>query len=171
MTLYRRLLLLVLPALLMFVGVAPAAAAPAADHQIVTGTAHFVIPAGQCASLPADVTITGDGDSVSIINTNTMPDGSVVTNINTVTKGSATDDKGGLYKFVYQNFSADTLMLSGDHSINMTDTFIMTGSGTQLSVGFNWSWTYTDPSVDYWPPQSNLVKTSTRNDPFTCDPL
>lgn len=171
MSLYRRLLLLVLPALLMFAGVAPAAAAPASDQEIVTGSASFTIPAGQCASLPADLTISGEGESMSVINTRTMPDGNTVTNTNTVIKGNAQDDQGGTYKFVYQNFSADTLLPSGEHSIKMTDTFVLTGSGTQLTVGFNWSWTYTDASVDFWPPVNNLVKTSTRNDPLTCDPL
>src|SRR5512140_3051649 len=100
MSLYRRLLLLVLPALLMFVGVVPAAAAAP-----VSGPASFIIHAGQCASLPPDVTVTGEGVSQSVINTQTMPDGTVVTNTNTVTKGTATDNKGGTYKFVYQNFS------------------------------------------------------------------
>jgi hypothetical protein len=171
MSLYRRLLLLVLPALLLFVGVAPAAAAPAADHQIVTGSASFTIPAGQCASLPAGVSVTGEGESMSVINTSSMPNGSIVTNTNTVTKGVATDSNGGTHTFVYQNFSADTLWPSGEHSIHMMDTFVLTGPGPQFSVGFNWSWTYTDPAVDFWPPQHNLVKTSTRNDPFTCDPL
>lgn len=166
MSLYRRLLLLVLPALLMFVGVVPAAAAAP-----ITGSATFTIPAGQCASLPADITVSGEGQSMSVINTHTMPDGSTVTNTNTVIKGDAWDNKGGTYKFIYQNFSADTLLLDGTHSINMVDTFVMTGAGTQLTVGFNWQWTYTDMSVDFWPPVYNLVKINTRNDPFTCDPL
>ncbi len=171
MSLYRRLLLLVLPALLMFVGVAPAAAAPTADHQVVPVPANFTIPAGQCASLPAGVSLVGVGQGEATINTRTMPDGSVVTNTTTVSKGVATDSNGGVHQFIYQNFNADTLWPNGEHSVNMTDTFIVTGPGPQYSVGFNWSWTYTDLNVDYWPPVHNLVKISTRNDPFTCDPL
>lgn len=171
MSIVRRLTVFVVVALMLVAGVSPVAAAPATDHTIVTSTASFTMPAGQCASLPADITVSGEGESMSVINTNAMPDGTTVTNTNTVIKGNATDDKGGVYKFIYQNFSADTLLLDGTHSIKMVDTFVMTGSGTQLVVGFNWQWTYTDMSVDFWPPANNLVKISTRNDPFTCDPL
>ena len=61
MSLSRKLIVHVLLALMLFVGVSSAAAAPAADHQVVTGTVSFTIPADQCPELPAGVSVSGYG--------------------------------------------------------------------------------------------------------------
>jgi len=168
MSLSRKLMVHVLLVLMLFVGVSSAAAAPAADHQVVTGSASFTIPAGQCPELPAGVSVSGSGESVAIINTHTLADGSTETRITNVIKGIATDSNGGVHTFVYQNYSVDTALLSGTHSISMNDTFVLNGPGPHYSIGFNWRWTYTE---SYWPPQDNWEQISTRGDIFACDPL
>src|SRR5687767_9254754 len=68
MSLSRRLTIHVLLALMLFVGVSPVAAAPATDHQVVTGTVSFNIPADQCPLLPAGVSVSGTGERHMIIN-------------------------------------------------------------------------------------------------------
>lgn len=163
-----KLLVHVLLALMLFVGVSVAAAAPTTDHQVVKGTASFNIPADQCPELPAGVSVSGSGESLTITNTRTLADGSVETRINNVIKGVATDSSGGTHTFTYQNFSTDVTLPDGSHEISMTDTFVLSGPGPQFSVGFNWRWTYTE---SYWPPEANLQQISTRGDIFACDPL
>ncbi|HEY3310590.1 MAG TPA: hypothetical protein VGK00_03015 [Anaerolineales bacterium] len=163
-----KLLAHLLLAVMLFVGASAASAAPASDHQVVTGTASFSLPAGQCPALPAGVSVSGAGESVAVINTQTRADGSIETRINNVIKGVATDSNGGRHLFEYQNFSTDVRLTSGTHTISMTDTFVLNGPGPQFSVGFNWRWTYTE---FYWPPQDNWTKISTRGDVFACDPL
>jgi hypothetical protein len=158
----------VLLALMLFAGVSSAAAAPAADHRVETGTASFTIPVDQCPALPAGVSVSGSGESIAIINTRTLADGSIETRTNTVIKGIATDSSGGVHRFEYQNYSVDTALPNSTHTISMTDTFVLNGPGPQFSVGFNWRWTYTG---SFWPPEDDLEQISTRGDIFACDPL
>ena len=101
MSLSRKLFIHGLLALMLFVGVSPAVAAPASDHQVVNETVPFSIPADQCPMLPAGVSISGTGDRQTIINTHTMPDGSTEVRTNDLVKGTATDSNGGVHKFVY----------------------------------------------------------------------
>ena len=170
MSLSRRLILHVLLALMLFVGVSPAAAAPAADHEVVTSTASFSIPADQCHLLPAGVSVEGWGESVAIINTRTLADGSTVVRINNLIKGDAIDSNGGVHKFVYHNSSTQTILPDGFTTISMNDTFALTGPGPHYSVGFNWSWTFTQP--DLWPPVDNWEQLhGDPDDIFACDPL
>lgn len=154
--------------LMLFAGVSSAAAAPGTDHQVVSSSVNFTIPADQCPELPAGVSISGSGVSTSIINTRTLADGSIETRINNLIKGTATDSNGGTHTFVYQNYSVDTALPDGTHAISMNDTFVLTGPGPHFSIGFNWRWTYTE---SYWPPEANLEQISTRGDIFACDPL
>jgi hypothetical protein len=171
MSLSRKLMVLVLPIAMLFVGFSSAAATPATGHQVVvSGPVSFTILADQCPELPAGVSISGSGQSMSVINTRTLKDGSVETRINNVIKGDATDSNGGAHTFTYENFSTDLALSSGVHQISMTDTFVLNGPGPQYSAGFNWRWTYTEPE-SYWPPVDNWEQISTRGDIFACDPL
>jgi hypothetical protein len=155
-------------AVMMFTVVSSATAAPVTNHQVVSGTANFTIPADQCPALPAGVSVSGTGQSVAIINIHTLADGSVETRINNLIKGVATDSNGGTHTFEYQNFSTDVTLSGDGHKISMTDTFVLNGPGPHFSVGFNWRWTYTE---SYWPPQDNWQQISTNGDIFACDPL
>lgn len=171
MSLSRRLIIHVLLVLMLFVGVSPVAAAPAAGHDVVTGSASFTIPADQCSKLPAGVSVSGSGESVAIINTSTLGDGSTQTRINNVIKGVATDSNGGVHKFVYENSSTETVLSSGLHTFSMTDTFVLSGPGPNYSVGFYWRWTYTPPE-SFWPPVHDWEQIrGNPDDVFACDPL
>lgn len=170
MSVYRRLILHILPALMLFAGVSPVAAAPAADHQVDTSTVGFTIPADQCSELPAGVSVEGSGESVAIINTRNLADGSMVVRINNLIKGDATDSNGGVHKFVYHNSSTQTILPSGFTTISMNDSFVLSGPGPHYSVTFNWRWTFTQPNL--WPPVDNWEQLN--GDPaliFACDPL
>jgi hypothetical protein len=152
MSLSRTLTIHVLLALMLFVGVSPAAAAPAAGHQVVTGPADFIIPANQCPKLPAGVSVTGTGERTTVINTRTQADGTIEIRTNDLAKGVATDSNGGVHKFVYHNSSTETILPSGLHTISMNDIFVLSGPGPHYSVGFNWRWTFTPPEPFFPPP-------------------
>ena len=155
MSLSRKLILHILPALMLFVGVSSAAAAPANDHQVFTGPAGFFIAADQCPLLPAGVWVEGSGESVNVVNTRTLDDGSMEVRINNLIKGTATDSNGGVHKFVYHNSSTQTILPDGFTTISMNDSFELTGPGPHYSVSFNWRWTFTQPNL--FPPVDNWV--------------
>ena len=171
MSLSRKLTIHVLLALMLFVGVSPVAAAPAVDHEVVTGSVSFTIPADQCPELPAGVSISGEGERMMIINTHTKADGTTEIRVNDLIKGVATDSNGGVHKFVYHNSSTETILPSGLHTISMNDVFALSGPGPHYNVTFNWRWTYTPPDP-FWPPADDWEQLN--GDPdviFACDPL
>jgi hypothetical protein len=171
MSLSHRLVVHVLLALMLFVGVSSAAAAPAADHQVISGTVSFTIPADQCPELPAGVSVDGTGERKMIINTHTKANGTTEIRVNDLIKGVATDSNGGVHKFVYHNSSTETILPSGLHTISMNDSFVLSGPGPHYSVTFNWRWTYTPPEP-FWPPVHDWEQI--HGDPdliFACDPL
>ena len=170
MSFTHRLIVHVLAVLILFFGVSPAAAAPAADHSVETSSAGFFIAADQCPLLPAGVSVEGSGESVAIINTRNLADGSMVVRINNLIKGDAIDSNGDAHKFVYHNSSTQTILPSGFTTISMNDSFVLTGPGPHYSVTFNWRWTFTQPNL--WPPVDNWEQL--HGDPaliFKCDPL
>jgi hypothetical protein len=177
MPIARKLVAPVLLMLLLFATSASASAAPLATttHETVRGTVTWTLPAGQCPSLPAGISVSGTGERLQLINTEVNPDGSGQIVINDLVKGSAVDSNGGTYTFVYANHSTEGLSPSGSglpHQISMTDSFILNGKGSasHMTVGFNWRWTYTPPEA-YWPPVHNLQQLSTRGEPVLCDPI
>jgi hypothetical protein len=165
-----RLIVHVLLVLMVFVGVSPVAAAQV-DHQVITETVTFSIPADQCPLLPAGLSVSGTGERKMIINTHTKADGTTEIRVNDLIKGTATDSDGGVHKFVYHNSSTETILPGGVHEISMNDVFALSGPGPHYSVTFNWRWTFTDPDL-FWPPADNLEVL--HGDPdiiFACDPL
>jgi hypothetical protein len=171
MSLSRKLIVHVLVVLMLFVGVSSAAAAPAADHQVVSETVSFSIPADQCPLLPAGLSVDGTGERHEVINTHTKADGSTEIRTNDLVTGVATDSNGDTHKFVYHNSSTLTVPTSGDFAISMNDSFELTGPGPHYSVGFNWRWTFTDPAL-LFPPVDNWVNLHGDLDLIlACDPL
>lgn len=169
MSLSRKLMVHVLLVLMLFAGVSPAAA-DSGGHDVETSTVIFDIPADQCPLLPAGVSVKGSGESVNIINTRTLADGSTVVRINNLITGDAIDSNGGAHKFVYHNSSTQTIQPDGFTTISMNDSFVLSGPGPQYSVTFNWRWTFTQPN--FWPPSDNWEILN--GDPeliFACDPL
>ena len=169
MSLSHKLFIPILLTLMLFVGISPVAAS-GTDHQVFTGPASFTIPADQCPLLPAGVSIEGSGESVAIVNSRTLADGSTVVRINNLIKGTATDSNGGVHQFVYHNSSTQTILPSGFTTISMNDTFQLTGPGPHYSVGFNWRWTFTGDLV--FPPEDDFVNLHGDVDLIlACDPL
>ena len=171
MSLSRKLTIHVLLALMLFAGVSSAAAAPATDHQVISETVSFTIPADQCPELPAGVSVSGTGERKMTINTQTKKDGTTEIRVNDLIKGVATDSNGGVHKFVYHNSSTETILPSGLHQVSMNDIFVLSGPGPHYSVGFNWRWTFTSLEL-LWPPVDNWEQLhGNPDDIFLCDPL
>jgi len=171
MSLSRKLMVHVLLVLMLFVGVSSASAAPANDHQVISETVPFAIPADQCPLLPAGVSVSGTGERHQVINTQTKADGTTEIRINDLVMGTATDSNGGVHKFVYHNSSTETILLDGTHAFSMNDLFDLSGPGPHFNVGFNWRWTYTPPEP-FFPPLHNFEHL--HGDPnliLACDPL
>jgi hypothetical protein len=172
MSLSRKLMVHVLLVLMLFAGVSSAAAASGNTNEVTRGTAEFSIPANQCPLLPAGMSVSGSGERLTITNTHPKADGTVEVRTNDLIKGVATDSNGDVHKFVYHNSSTLTIPPSGDYSINMNDTFDLSGPGPHFSVSFNWRWTF--PSLELlWPPSGDNWEQLHGNpdDIFLCDPL
>jgi hypothetical protein len=171
-----RTLLVPLVLVSVLLAAAPSAAAKAPPtHQTVREEVPWTLPAGQCPSLPAGVSVSGTGQRHQVTTTLTRADGSVTLITNDLVKGTATDSSGRSYEFVYQNHSTVTQPPAGSGlpvQVQMTDTFVLRGGGggPTLNVGFNWRWTY-PPLGAFWPPADNWEQLSTRGDPLRCDPI
>ena len=176
MSLSHKLLIHVLLALMLFVGVSPAAAGSGDDGQVIIETVPFTIPAGQCPLLPAGLSVSGTGQRHQTIHTTThtteKAGETVEVRINDVIKGTATDSNGGVHNFVYRNSSTQTILSSGFTTITMSDVFELTGPGPHYRVTFNWRWTFTQPNL--WPPSLDVLEQFSGDEPaiiFACDPL
>src|SRR4030095_2710272 len=122
----------------LLVGISPALA----GHEVVNETVAWTLPAGQCPAAPSG--LSGSGERHKVTNTIVNADGRPTIIINDVVRGTASDATG-TYKFVYENHSIDSVPAGGFvHQISMEDNFILNGNGVvgQMSVGFNWAWTY-----------------------------
>jgi hypothetical protein len=99
----------------------------------------FTITSEQCPNLPTGTTIEGSGSLRSVTNERTSPDG-VTTVINSShATGTATDQDGNDYRFVYSNEfrASNTAGNPALFSGRMTDHFSVSGSGpARLSNGF-----------------------------------
>jgi hypothetical protein len=123
-------------ALVMGAGVANAAPGGATVESFPVS---FTLSSESCSNLPADTTIEGTGTEKSITRTRTDASG-VTTIANTsIAQGTATDQDGNTYVFLYSNefrvsnSTADPDMFSG----LMTDHFSLSGPGpAKLSNGF-----------------------------------
>jgi len=175
MPIVRKLVATLLPMLLLFAASASASAAPlaATTHETVRETVTWSLPANQCASLPAGVSVSGTGQRIAVTNTNINTDGSSrIVSEDRVT-GTAVGSDGSTYRFVYHNHTAqDVPNAGGPIRVTMVDDFVLNGDGSapDMSIGFNWRWTYTPPA-EIWPPADNWQRISTRGDSFTCDPI
>src|SRR5262245_57882927 len=185
--------LVALPLLLMlFAASAPASAAPlATTHKtvrqttqlgqesdeiktkIVRGAVEWTLPANQCSSLPAGVSVSGTGERVQVISTRKGEDGSTKIIDNDFVEGTAVDSAGHTYHFIYANQARQQVpRRRAPINVDMTDSFILTddAGGNPLVVAFVWRWTYSPPA-ELWPPADNLQQDYTQGDAFTCDPI
>jgi hypothetical protein len=134
------------------------------SEQTVITSRTFTIPKGQCSQLPADVEIQG----VGLERTKTVVTGETgrlgYSRISTIT-GTATDNFGGKYTFVYHNRLSDATVPGTGIDV---DTFKLTGRGVAngMSTFFRLKATL-DAGGN--PIGFELIEQS--GDPFHCDPL
>lgn len=164
-------------AALLFLAVSASASAapiaPASHTTVRDETVVWTLPAGQCASLPAGVAVSGTGVRKMTTNIHVNADGSSQSVSDDLVKGVAEGTDGSTYRFVYHNHTVQHFPSAGGPiRITMVDDFVLHGNGSapSMSIGFNWRWTYTPPA-ESWPPVDNVQKLSTRGDSLTCDPI
>jgi hypothetical protein len=170
-----KLTLPLLIALMLLVGV-PSASMASSDtstSQIVRGEVEWTLPAGQCPSLQPEITVSGTGQRLQVITTTKKSNGQTEIIDNDFVTGTAKDNKGHSYSFVYTNQNRQLVPKSGSPiKVNMTDTFALSGNhkANNLNVDFIWSWTYSPPEPNF-PPAHHWRKIFTLGDPLHCDPI
>jgi hypothetical protein len=115
-----------------------AALAQGTERTVETNPVTFEIKAENCRHLPAGTTISGTGTLTSVTWTTKRRRITTVTNISSAL-GTATDQAGGQYTFVYSNSFRihNTKRRPRVYSGPMTDYFALQGAaGMALSNGF-----------------------------------
>jgi hypothetical protein len=80
-------------------------------------------------------------DRVKQATQNGRPDGTTRIVITDLVKGTASDNFGAKYAFIYENNS--TYDFDGSTvTVHMKDTFRLKGGDVNYTVGFNWRWAY-----------------------------
>lgn len=189
----------------MLVGLVPTAFAGPGGHfsvRLNNATIPWIFPppvglSSFCPEIPAGVNINPDdlgSGRLKQANVVERPDGTKHVVLTDLIKGTASDNFGASYKFVYENNT--TLDFDGATvNVAMKDTFKLKGGDVNFTVGFNWRWAYatdsleveasaTDIAVNPFPFATNdgvnenpdivpgsWQKVSTRGDPINCDPL
>jgi hypothetical protein len=185
----------------LLVGVSQSVFAGPAAHFTVrlnNATIPWVFPPPEglssfCSEIPQGVHINPDdfgSDRVKQAIQIDRPDGTTQIVITDLVKGTATDNFGTTYSFVYENTT--TYRFDGSTvTVAMKDTFHLKGGDVNYTVGFNWRWSYEADSLTVVEVEDNgetvdlavapfLFATdvpntweqlSTRGDPLNCDPL
>jgi hypothetical protein len=156
-----------------------------------------------CSEIPQGININPDdlgSDRVKQAILKVLPRGGKRIVIPDIITGTASDNHGGTYTFVYKN----TVSLDFDGTkvkVRMQDLFELKGGNVHYVVGFNWRWAYAANSLDVFEVKDGSGKTvdiaidpfffptddgvnespniipgswkklSTRGDPWNCDPL
>jgi hypothetical protein len=150
-----------------------AAGVPAAQAaaQVDTFPVTWTLTSEVCPNLPAGTTLTASGVETSVTSSPARPGGFLVNA--THARGTATDQDGNVYVFIYSNEVRATQQADGSFVGLMTDHFSLSGSGpATLSNGFVAHIT-TDFATFF-----SLDPISAHGDPITfpdgeevCDPL
>lgn len=135
----------------------------------------FTITAAQCPSLPAGTVLQGSGELRNIVNTHTSGRGITRQTTTAHASGTATDQAGNTYAWVYANQLNETnTPPSLDWFGKMIDHFSLAGSGpAHINVNFVAD-SYHDTAFTFW----FLTPQSVVGDPIDfaslsphCDPL
>ena len=194
----------------IFVGQSQSVYAGPATHftlRVNNATIPWLIPppgglSGFCSEIPDGVHINpldSGSNRVKQATRHDRPDGTtwILTDL---VKGTASDNLGATYTFVYENnatfdFDGSTV------TVQMKDTFKLKGGDVNYIIGFNWSWAYPASSLELVEVKDTSGETinigvspfffatndgvnenpsivpgswqqlSTRGDPWNCDPL
>lgn len=156
-----------------------------------------------CADIPPGVVVDTDdfgSDRVKQAAVVDLGNGDRRITVSDLVKGTATDNFGDSYTFLYEN-NANYYFDGATVRIAMKDTFWLKGGAVNLILGFNWRWAYRANSLDVVEISNgngqviDLVvdpfifatndgvnedpgivpgswqQLSTRGDPWNCDPL
>lgn len=158
---------------------------------------------GFCASVPASVgvinPVADSSDRVRKVTSEFLADGSQVIEQDDLIMGTAANDVGAVFRFIYKNHLVFIVSpsLPANVNVRMIDSFRLTGNGVNMNATFDWSWDYAAPDgvvlnlqpdadfpVDFFifatadgvnPDTGNGVtnwqQLKTQGDPFNCDPL
>lgn len=177
-------------------GLTPTAFAGSATHysvRLVNETIPWLYPlTDACSRIPAGVSINSDANgSDRVKNLNVTEKGGGAKHIlwTDLVKGTASDEDGVSYRFVYVNnttFEFDGSIVTAE----MKDTFSLKGGNVNFTVGFHWLWQYeadhldvidtgTDLGVDPFifvdgdivPGSWQILNNRGAEDPLSCDPL
>ena len=153
-----------------------ASAAPGGGATIEESPVSIVISSDSCSNLPDGTTIQGTGTLRSITTTKTNADGITTVRNTSHARGTATDQDGNTYVFLYSNeFRVSNSAADPDtYSGLMTDHFSLSGPGpARLSNGFTAR--FTTNLVDVF---TNFEPIHAHGDPIGfpegsahCDPL
>jgi hypothetical protein len=186
---------------MMLLSQSQSASAGPATHfsvQLDNATIPWFIPVDSfCPEVPAGIVINPDAsgsDRVKNAILNIRPDGTRHVVVTDQVAGTATDNFGETYEFIYLNNT--TLEFDGSMvTAHMKDTFKIKGGDVNYTVGFNWSWAYPADSLDVFEVPGDIgidplmfatsdgvnedpgiisgswQRLSTRGDPWKCDPL
>jgi hypothetical protein len=118
----------------------------------VTIPGNFPPPGGLssfCSEVPEGVHINADAQGSNRVKNATQigrPDGTtwIITDL---VKGTASDNFGATYTFIYENdatfdFDGSTV------TVHMKDSFKLKGGDVNYTVGFNWRWAYPAKSLE-----------------------
>jgi hypothetical protein len=103
-----------------------------------------------CSGVPGDVHINPDAlgsDRVKNATQQGRPDGTTRIVITDLVKGTASDNFGATYTFIYENnaiYDFDGSIVT----VHMKDTFKLKGGDVNYAVGFNWRWAYPATSLE-----------------------
>jgi len=151
------------------------ASAAAGGATKVVSDVSFVITSESCSNLPDGTTIEGSGTLKSITTTRTDANGITTVRNTSHARGTATDQDGNTYVFLYSNeFRVSKSAADPLYSGLMTDHFSLSGPGpARLSNGFTAR--FTTDLVDVF---TNFEPIHAHGDPISfpegeahCDPL
>lgn len=176
--------LMLMAAAMMFLGLGPSAFAASVTHE-TTREQFSTWPSlpqldSSCPEIPSGVVITAiTNERVRQTVTKTLDDGSKQIVVTDLVKGTAGDNLGGAYTFVYHNAATFDVSAEGTTTVKMTDTFSLKGDNANYTIGFKWNWAFEtdgfDPPNTYAFPFLNDVfdfrELSTRGDILNCDPI
>jgi hypothetical protein len=151
-------------------GDSPAPVAPVEETEV-----SWTIKKGQCKNLPPGLKVTGEGTSRKYVTFASAADGTTAYTELVIITGTATDNRGGTYRFDYHNVLT-TPDADAPFTAIMSDHFTLKGRGAAngLHSAFlaNFTLTSEDPLV------ASLEKIWSTGDPIDfatgtarCDPL
>lgn len=103
-----------------------------------------------CSYIPEGYVVTNDDLSNlrrKVGTVRVLPNGDQVVRVVDIVKGTATDNYGNDYNWVYRN-TTTFRQHDGLVSARMTDSFRIVGGPASHSLGFKWKWQYYDDEIE-----------------------